>query len=545
MLKNMLILFPVLYIIVLPILDKSFDSTGRSITELTLYCVLPSILLIKIFHTKVIHINTIDILSLFLFVWGCFKVIFSSIPTDFSSVSIFIIALYAYIYIRCGSVKSSLPYLLFCGGCIQGVTVMMQYFGLMPHYNLFYKTTGTFDTTALLGIYLSLSIISGFYLYVNKKKSVFIILPCITLLFYALYLSQSRTAWLALIIGFTYMFQLYKNKKFIYISIPILLLLSLYLYTLRPVSVIGRLYINLISLRIFCSSPISGHGVSSFKAMYMPAQSEWLSRHPESVFSVIADDNYFAFNEFIHIGCETGIIGLILFTSIIIKSLSTISTDSHNIFYYKSLLSGFCCFLLFSYPFNELFFVLLFTTIIACLSNYDYKSILSINIGKTAKIAITLLIIINIAIAFIHYKNCIASEKDIKNSYPILSSSALYMNRYGECLFNNNEYEKAIPILEQANRINPNSRMLDILGVCYLKQKRYDEALISFEQSKKMVPSRILPRFHLFQLHIETGDKNKAKETAIEILEFKVKIVNSTVIRIRNEMKIFLESLSQ
>ena len=119
------------------------------------------------------------------------------------------------------------------------------------------------------------------------------------------------------------------------------------------------------------------------------------------------------------------------------------------------------------------------------------------------------------------------------------------MNRYGECLFNNNEYEKAIPILEQANRINPNSRMLDILGVCYLKQKRYDEALISFEQSKKMVPSRILPRFHLFQLHIETGDKNKAKETAIEILEFKVKIVNSTVIRIRNEMKIFLESLSQ
>lgn len=56
MLKNMLILFPVLYIIVLPILDKSFDSTGRSITELTLYCVLPSILLIKIFHTKVIHI---------------------------------------------------------------------------------------------------------------------------------------------------------------------------------------------------------------------------------------------------------------------------------------------------------------------------------------------------------------------------------------------------------------------------------------------------------------------------------------------------------
>lgn len=88
----MLILFPVLYIIVLPILDKSFDSTGRSITELTLYCVLPSILLIKIFHTKVIHINTIDILSLFLFVWGCFKVIFSSIPTDFSSVSILFVA---------------------------------------------------------------------------------------------------------------------------------------------------------------------------------------------------------------------------------------------------------------------------------------------------------------------------------------------------------------------------------------------------------------------------------------------------------------------
>ena len=545
MVKKIGILFPVLYIMLLPILNKTIDSIGNIITEAALYCVLSSIILTKTLLTKAVRLNTIDILSLSLFIWCYLKVFYSSTLTDYSSISTLFIALYTYIHIRCCSVKNSLPYLLFLSGFIQGVTGILQEFELIPRYNLFYRATGTFDTTALLGLYLSLSILSGFYLYINKKKSVFIILPCIALLFYALYLSQSRTAWLALFIGFMYMLQLYKNKKIIYTSIPILLLLSLYLYTLRPVSVIGRLYINLISLGIFCSSPISGHGISSFKAMYMPAQGEWLSRHPESVFSVIADDNYFAFNEFIHIGCETGIIGLILFTSIIIKSLLTIGTDSHNILYYKSLLSVFCCFLLFSYPFNELFFALLFTIIITCLSNYDYKSILSIKIGKTAKVAITLLIIINTTIAFIHYKDCIAAEKDIRNSYPILSGSATYMNRYGEYLFNNNEYEKAIPILEQANRINPNSRMLDILGVCYLKQKRYDEALISFDCSKKMVPSRILPRFHLFQLYIETGNKAKAKETAEEILEFKVKVVNSTVIRIRNEMKIFLESLSQ
>lgn len=303
---------------------------------------------------------------------------------------------------------------------------------------------------------------------------------------------------------------------------------------------IGRLYIYLISLNIFCDAPLIGHGISSFKAMYMPAQGEWLLANKDSIFGIIADDNILAFNELLHIGCESGIIGVILFVAIITSCMLIKHENNYNLQYLKCILIAFFIFSLFSYPFNETIFILLFFIISAAINNNDNRVIVSFKINGLICLAMSLLLIIGITANVRYGRNCIAAEKDIAKTLPKLSESALYMGRYGERLFNSEEYEKAIPILEKYCTLSPNSRMLDILGVCYQKEKLYDYAITAYTHSAEMVPSRILPHYHLFKLYIETKQYEKAKEYAVKILRQKVKVVNSTVIRIRNEARSFL-----
>ena len=70
------------------------------------------------------------------------------------------------------------------------------------------------------------------------------------------------------------------------------------------------------SLLMISDAPVFGHGIGSFAANYMPYQARYLEDHPGN-FSLIADNNLIAFNEFIHLTCEQGMIGLLLFTCLL------------------------------------------------------------------------------------------------------------------------------------------------------------------------------------------------------------------------------------
>ena len=59
-----------------------------------------------------------------------------------------------------------------------------------------------------------------------------------------------------------------------------------------------------------------------------------------------------------------------------------------------------------------------------------------------------------------------------------------------------------------------------------------------------MVPAYILPHYRLFCLYKEMGELEKAKEKAEYLINMSVKVVNSSVLRFRNQAKIFLEEYS-
>ena len=58
-----------------------------------------------------------------------------------------------------------------------------------------------------------------------------------------------------------------------------------------------------------------------------------------------------------------------------------------------------------------------------------------------------------------------------------------------------------------------------------------------------MVPSHITPHYLLFCLYLEIEDKEKAIQKAKDILSMTVKITNTTVVRVKNRAKIYLEEM--
>ncbi len=527
-------------IILYPILNGLLGYFGEYTLCYSLYMLFIFITTIKVIFATKIRFNKIDIIFILFSLWQLTKVFISDVPIDFLVQMTYILFILIYICIRNTNSEKILPYICFYGGLIQAFWGVLQQHDIIPKYNYFFKSTGTFDNPALWGIYLAIAVLSATYLIQKSKKTKYIYILSIPVILYSLYLSQSRAAWLSLIFGIITFMQLSKRKRIaIYLF---LIMICFILYIIRPTSADGRLYIYIVSWGIFSSSPLIGKGISSFQALYMPEQAKWLSEHTESKFFLIADDTYYAFNEFIRIGCETGIIGLFLFLILIFFCLRDIYNNNKEKPFSIKLLVAILIFSMFSYPFNETLYLILFSLIIACISNEERNTLYHFKCNKYITIlCLTILGLLGFSSTWKYhiYNN---ANHYISERHPMLKSSALYSEYYGERLFYEEKYKDAIPILEQACLLRPNSKLINILGICYQKEKDYNKAEEKYIQASNMVPTRILPSYHLFNLYKEIGNEYKAKEYANKILSMKVKVVNSTVIRIRAEMRDYLKT---
>ena len=89
------------------------------------------------------------------------------------------------------------------------------------------------------------------------------------------------------------------------------------LYQLKKASADGRLFIWNVSKELVSSAPLLGRGADSFTAEYMLAQADFFERYPNSEYRMNATDNVHAFNEYLRITCEYGIIGLLFLGGIL------------------------------------------------------------------------------------------------------------------------------------------------------------------------------------------------------------------------------------
>ena len=296
-------------------------------------------------------------------------------------------------------------------------------------------------------------------------------------------------------------------------------------------------------------------GQGSLEALYMPLQAEWFREHSVSAYANVAGNNVYAFNEFLRILFETGIAGFVLFVLLIFTGCrhsfrgNQTSRDAGSVF--LAILSfGF-----FSYPFSIGLIITIAVAALAVIAGNVSSPVLIKGRWKTGYRFVAGLFLLSLPV-FICFEyrqekradrllseaQSVLTGTGMMNSYRYLQGNADFVLCYGKTLFNHRQYAEALPVLENACALKPSSRLVCDLGMCYQQAGRNAEAEKAYLSASFMTPAYIVPHYHLFNLYRADGSPGQAAIQAEYMLSMQVKVVNTSVLRIRNQARIFLQN---
>jgi hypothetical protein len=127
------------------------------------------------------------------------------------------------------------------------------------------------------------------------------------------------------IITSKYLWRIKLNTFFILLTIFTAIIYALY-YSKKD-SADGRLFIWKNTLSMIKDKPIFGHGFDSFESLYMNYQADYLKNNKGSGEEKIASDNYYAFNDFLKVWSEIGIIGVLFLIGLIMFILDPFNKE--------------------------------------------------------------------------------------------------------------------------------------------------------------------------------------------------------------------------
>jgi len=411
----------------------------------------------------------------------------------------------------------------------------------------------------------------------KKLPQLVVVLPkiCLLLTLITIPATQSRAALLGIVAGSLYVlskkYEFANIKKYldqyriIYVFLTIFIIGAAWLgYSLKNDSADGRFLIWKNSIQLGSDNFFFGSGHGGFQANYMNQQAEYFRSSPESKYIAVADNVQFAFNEFLQLFIEEGILGILL---VIVAILSIVSTKNNSpiIVGAKSGILSILVFSLFSYPMQILplqLNLVLFTAIIA---SYQTKSYFCFNFSSLIKKSIVKYVIIVCLLTI-----CIwgaARIKELYNGYKswataghyyrlgnykmavanfekakfIFEDNGAFLTQYGKTLSMLQRNNDALTTLEKAAK-KSNSTVVQIgLGDSYRRLGAYKLAEKSYLTAYYMVPSRMYPLYLLANLYQETGKHNLATEMAKALLRKHAKIESEATNQMREEMNRLLQ----
>ncbi len=470
--------------------------------------------------------------------------------------------------------------------------------GLLQLYNIIpvppniggFKVFGNFGNPAPYGSFLGpfLPISLGIYLLWDNENTTDEILKNVALLtslacFLVLPATQSRSAWLGALVGsalvIEYKYCLFEKLKeilnktwkkivFVIIILGITSTGILFLYNYKKDSAYGRLLQWKISSRMIKDRSIFGQGYNTFGLYYNNYQSEYFQKQdrPESE-KLIAGNSKQAHNEYIEIFAELGIIGLIIFLSIIyllIRIFIKIRINDRNPTLQIPIFTGIVSFMimaLFTYPFQILPHLTVFVFLISIYSiDSEAISICKINPIIKKCTAICLLALLSI-LAIDQYSNYSAHKKWKKANqlakyqayqaaekmycklYKKLQNNGSFLLNYGGTLALDSHHTEAIPILKQSDKYLNDPNLYLSLGNCYKKVGEIHKAEKYYKKAEGIVPHQMYPKYLLVNLYRQHKQKDKAINKSKEIMNMEIKINSTAIGQMKNEVKNYLEMI--
>lgn len=393
---------------------------------------------------------------------------------------------------------------------------------------------GIFHNTGIWGGFVALCsiFVAGTGLFLVKRYKIALWL-LFMLLIYFTYESDSRAAWMAIILSLLYFLCVKYEGNVIGIAglLAGFILFSIVcfpkIYHLKAESAMGRVYIWKTSLPIIKEHFLLGTGQDGFQVYYMKKQATYLQKDTISRFTRIAGETDNPFNEFIKITVEYGIVGLILFMTLLYYVFHKNPNGAFCTIPFKGVLIGILVFAFFSYPFMYVQFQLLFILCLAGIS-YNYtENVMKLKVLRHTTWIIVLSFIVAFPILRYYYCalrwECCVNQKTLSDDekmeemavlYPVLKANAAFLTYYAYLYSERGDYVNSVRKWKESLNYKVSYRQYISLGQDLERMGEYDEAEAYWEMASYMIPSRFTPIY----LQIEMAMRLKRYEKADRLI---------------------------
>ena len=449
-------------------------------------------------------------------------------------------------------------------GCILSLWGVLQLHGFLPSNHVLFAITGPFYNPGPYSGYLAMIFPIGLGCLLESTGKVrYLWLVAFSLMLCILPAGMSRSAWMAVAISGIWVYATYRSwgtslrkigrkyKKRVFPAIiaggMVLIIVGYALFQLKVDSANGRLLIWKVSVMAIVEKPLLGHGTGNFASAYGMAQEKYFSQKEfTSTEKLVAGSPEYAFNEYLQIAVEYGVLFLLVVLLIIVFCLWIGITEKR-----LSACAGLISVLVFafsSYPmqipgFAIAFYFLLaacvvgssrlqilfFIIMIALLGSYYWKY----NQYNACEEWFRYKMHYNIGAFRL-------AKEGYEKIYPELNDRGAFLFEYGHSLHKLKEYNSSTAILKEAMAHSCDPMILNIIGKNYQAIGKYEKAEEYFIRSTHRLPGRIYPYYLLAKLYAEPEYRHPEKlKQAIQIVLTKEPKVQSTAIReMREEVKL-------
>jgi O-antigen polymerase len=466
---------------------------------------------------------------------------------------------------------------------LQACWGFLQDFGILPNMEKQFNIGGAFGNPGQYTNFLTplLSFSLAVFLFSKKKNKTLGLLATLSIMA-ILPFTQARTSWIGAIFVFIYMV----NKRYLLIGkcanflksailktavivvlVMMVILSGYYIYNLKKNSSSGRLFIWKVCTTMIQDNPFRGFGFDRFAAAHNDYQANYFKTHPNDKENAeVADGVNYAFNEFIQVTVETGIIGLALMILIFVFAFRAKKKEpgEEDLYFYAAKGSVIAIFIsfLFSYPLHTVpSLLLLFLSLAIIDAKNEGKILFHVTIlpkiRKTLSVLGVVMVIIFSVLQFQRNKaernwqkafqmmrnNQIEeSYKLYREVYPTLTYNQFFLFNFGAELSLMKKYDESIEILKQAEpRIN-DSDFYIYLANSYENKDNMQAAEQCYLQSSYIMPLKFFPKYKLVGIYMSSNRKNLGLSLAKNIIDMPVKVQSQTIVDIKQEMAQLLKN---
>lgn len=474
-------------------------------------------------------------------------------------------------------------FFLFVGmltGLVEAVWGMQQLHGYAYSNHSLFRLTGSFFNPGPYSGYLAVVLPVCLWAALKFQKGMhYFAWICAGAILIVLPAGMSRSAWMAAVVacGWVYWTERigWEKAKAAYIryknaTIPFIAIVAILagcaiagVYGMKRDSADGRLLMWKVTGKAIAGQPLAGTGLGGFPAAYAEAQGEYFATGTATgQEKQVAGCPEYAFNEYLQIGLEQGIGGLIVFV-LWLGSIGYYGIRNRQHGAVGGVLA-LAVFAVSSYPLQlpSFWMILVFLGAICVTKDGTQARSSALSVSSAYPITIISLLSLASVCLFILQKgqyevykrwgrmqmvyNNKAYEsvsEDYKDLHDKLKHKPEFLFEEAQCLSKTGRYAEAIRVLERAKRLSGDPMIRYMIAKNRQATGDYREAERELLHAIGILPERLYPYYLLAKLYAEPAfyQADKFRAAAGAVLTKEPKVESSAIREMRTEIKKILE----